>query len=57
VRGEPYVSVDPIPHVTSEELSCGLASALALGTLGIRMREEWFTRGLDALRAREQVAP
>lgn len=57
VRGEPYVSFDPVPGVDAAQLSCALASALALGTLGIRMREEWLTSGLDALRTRERVAP
>jgi hypothetical protein len=56
VRGEPYVSFDQVPGIDATDLSCALAASLALGTLGIRMREEWLTAGLDALRAREHVA-
>ena len=56
VRGEPYVSFDPIPGLDPVELSCALASSLALGTLGIRMREDWFTAGLDALRSEAMVS-
>jgi len=51
VRGEPYVTFAPVPHVARAVLATGIASALALGVLGIRMREEWVTRGVASLRA------
>ena len=50
VRGEPFVTFDPVDDIDAAALSCGLATALALGAMGIRMREEWLLRGLDALR-------
>ena len=50
VRGEPYVSFEPVAGIDPIQMSCGLAAALAIGALGIRMREEWLIRGLDALR-------
>jgi len=51
VRDEPYVRVDPIPDIGVPELATGIATALALGALGIRMREDWIVKGLDTLRA------
>jgi hypothetical protein len=56
VRDAPYVTLDPVPGVEAWALSTGIAAALALGALGIRMREEWVQRGIDSLRA-ELVAP
>jgi hypothetical protein len=57
VRGEPYVTFDPLPRVEPWQLGCGIAAALALGVMGIRMREDWVVAGLDALRgAPERVA-
>ncbi len=56
VRGDPYVSFSALDGIEDAEMSCALASCLALGTLGIRMREEWLHAGLDALRPREHVA-
>ena len=56
IRGDPYVTFDPVPGADAVQLSCALAAVLALGTLGIRMREEWLLRGLDALRGRDAVA-
>ncbi len=50
VRGEPYVTFDPLPSVDAASLGCALAGVLALGVMGIRMREDWVTAGLDALR-------
>ncbi len=50
VRGEPYVTFDPVPRVDSVSAGCALAGVLALGVMGIRMREEWVIAGLDALR-------
>lgn len=51
VRDEPYVTVDPVPGISSGALTTGIAAALALGVMGIRMREEWVTEGLASLRA------
>lgn len=56
VRDEPYVTFDPVPGVERSELATGLAVALALGVMGIRMREEWMLDGLAALRE-EVVVP
>lgn len=50
VRDEPYVRLDPLPGVDLAELATGIAAALALGALGIRMREDWIVAGIDALR-------
>jgi hypothetical protein len=56
VRGDPYVSFAPVDGIDDAEMSCALAACLAVGALGIRMREDWFVAGLDALRARDHVA-
>lgn len=56
VRGEPYVTVDAVPGIEPWQLATGVAAALALGVMGIRMREEWVVAGLDALR-KEPVGP
>lgn len=50
VRDEPYVRIDPVPGIGLPELSTGIATALALGALGIRMREDWIVAGITALR-------
>lgn len=50
VRDDPYVTLDPVPGVEAWELTTGIATALALGALGIRMREEWVVRGVASLR-------
>ena len=55
VRGEPYVSFDAVPGADAAQVGCALAASLALGTLGIRMREDWLLAGLDAVRAGESV--
>lgn len=57
VRDEAYVTFDPVPGIGALETSTGLAAALALGLMGIRMREEWLLAGLAALRRPEGVAP
>jgi hypothetical protein len=56
VRGDPYVAFVPVDGIDDAQMSCALAACLALGALGIRMREDWFVAGLDALRARDGVA-
>ena len=50
VRDEPYVRFEPPALVDHDELATGIATALALGALGIRMREEWILAGMDELR-------
>ena len=51
VRGEPYVRVDAVPDLSLDEIATGIAAALALGALGIRMREDWVVAGIAALGA------
>lgn len=51
VRDEPFVRIAPPDGVTRDELATGIAAALALGAMGIRMREDWVTAGIAALRA------
>jgi hypothetical protein len=51
VRGERYVTFAAVPGIPHDALATGIAAALALGVMGIRMREEWVTDGLDHLRA------
>lgn len=55
VRDEPYVTLDPVPGIGRSVLGTGIAAALALGVMGIRMREEWVTEGIATLRG-EPVA-
>jgi folylpolyglutamate synthase/dihydropteroate synthase len=50
VRDETYVRFEPPALVDHDELATGIATALALGALGIRMREEWILAGMDELR-------
>jgi hypothetical protein len=50
IREEPYVRFDPPAGIEAADLATGIATALALGALGIRMREEWVTNGLETLR-------
>ncbi len=50
VRDEPYVRFEPPALVDHDELATGIATALALGALGIRMREEWILTAMDELR-------
>lgn len=52
VRDETYVTLDPVPGVSSDRLATGIAVALALGVMGIRMREEWVVDGIASLRVR-----
>ena len=49
VRGEPYVAFDPPPGYAARDLATGIAAALALGVMGIRMREDWVIAGLASL--------
>lgn len=49
VRDEPYVRFEP-PPIDRDQLATGIATALALGALGIRMREEWILAAMDELR-------
>jgi hypothetical protein len=56
IRDETFVRVDPVDGVGRDELATGLAAALALGAMGIRMREDWVVAGLASLRA-APVAP
>ncbi|MBI2983872.1 MAG: hypothetical protein HYY42_06835 [Chloroflexi bacterium] len=51
VRDEPYVTIDAVPGIERSALATGVAAALALGVMGIRMREEWVTQGIATLRA------
>ncbi|HET8568426.1 MAG TPA: hypothetical protein VFM93_05505 [Candidatus Limnocylindria bacterium] len=51
VAGERYAALPRAPEVTPDELATGIAGALALGALGIRMREEWVHTGAAAARA------
>jgi hypothetical protein len=50
IRDEPYVRFEPPALVDRGHLATGIASALALGALGIRMREEWILAAMDELR-------
>ncbi len=45
VRGERYVAVALPDRIGVDELATGIAAALALGALGIRMREDWVIAG------------
>lgn len=56
VRDEPYVGFDELPDVSAERLATGIATALALGVMGIRMREDWVVDGIAALRAAPVVS-
>jgi len=49
VRDEPYVAFDPPPGYAARDLATGIAAALALGVMGIRMREDWVIAGLASL--------
>lgn len=55
VRGERYVAFSAVEGLTRDVLATGLAAALALGVMGIRMREEWVLEGIERLRS-EPVA-
>ena len=50
VRDERYVDFDPVAGRTGPDLEAGIATALALGAMGIRMREEWVLAGIERLR-------
>lgn len=50
VRDEPYVTFDEVADIDRSALATGIAAALALGVMGIRMREEWVTQGIASLR-------
>lgn len=50
VRGERYVTVEPVAGFASWRIAAGIATALALGVMGIRMREDWISEGLATLR-------
>jgi len=56
VRDDPYVAFDPVAGIAPSALATGIAAALALGVMGIRMREDWITTGIASLGA-EPVAP
>jgi len=45
VGTERYEGLTPPPGTHPDELAAGIAAALALGVLGIRMREEWVIEG------------
>jgi hypothetical protein len=49
VRDEPYVSFPAPPGFDADHVATGIATALALGVMGIRMREDWVTAGIAAL--------
>lgn len=51
VRDDRYVRFDPVPGIPVAHLATGIATALALGVMGIRMREEWVVEGVASLRA------
>jgi hypothetical protein len=51
VRDEPYVTLRDVGPIDRSALATGIATALALGVMGIRMREEWVVSGLERLRA------
>lgn len=51
VRDEPYVTIDAVSGIDTGALATGIATALALGVMGIRMREDWVIDGIAALRA------
>lgn len=50
VRDELYVTFEPPPLIARGELATGIAAALALGAMGIRMREEWILSAMEELR-------
>lgn len=50
IRDEAYVTVPAVEGIARSELSTGIAAALALGTMGIRMREDWVVTGIGSLR-------
>jgi hypothetical protein len=56
VRDEPYVTLRDVGALDRSALATGIAAALALGVMGIRMREDWVTQGIASLRA-DAVAP
>lgn len=49
VRDAPYVSFPAPRGLALDHIAAGIATALALGVMGIRMREEWVTAGIAAL--------
>lgn len=51
VRGERYVAFPAVDGLAREVVATGIAAALALGVMGIRMREEWVLAGLEQLRS------
>lgn len=55
VRDERYVTFEPVPGIPAWQLATGIAAALALGVMGIRMREDWVLAGIGALRAEASV--
>lgn len=57
VRDDPYVTIDAVAGMPAPDASTALAAALALGMMGIRMREEWIHDGIAALRRHEAVHP
>lgn len=56
VRDEPYLTLEPPSGIDRSALATGIAAALALGVMGIRMREDWVIAGIASLR-KEPVAP
>lgn len=51
IRGEPYVTVEAVEGIAPWQVGTGIAAALGLGMMGIRMREDWVTRGIASLRS------
>lgn len=51
IRDEPYVTLERVDGIAPWQLATGIAAALALGMMGIRMREEWLVAGIASLRA------
>lgn len=55
IRDEPYVAVEPLAGIEPWQLATGIAAALGLGMMGIRMREDWVVAGIASLRAEALV--
>lgn len=49
VRDQTYVRFSAPEAIEREDLSTGIAAALALGAMGIRMREDWIVNGVASL--------
>lgn len=56
VAGERYPALPRGPHVDGRTLATGIAAALGIGMLGVRMRSEWVVAGAREA-ARRRMSP